>query len=269
MDQACLWTFLWYHLLDICRRQIMIYFLILAAFSFLLYMYIEAHRNRVSFDTVKIDKLPDSFKDFKIFFISDIHRRTISNKLIDLAEKADIVIIGGDLVEKGVPMQRVEDNLKMLSKIGPVYFVWGNNDYDVDVTLLTKTIIDSGVVILDNSSVTLKRNDKTVDIAGINDLSFGKDRMEDAIMNCRSSCRILISHNPDITRKLKHDYQIRLVLSGHTHGGQIRLGPLGIAKRGGWYDEGYYKLLVSNGFGATHLPLRLGAPCEAHLITVN
>jgi uncharacterized protein len=251
------------------QEAIMIYFIVSASFFLVLYMYIEAHRNRVRFDTVKIDKLPHSFKDFKIFFISDIHRRTISNKLIDIAERADIVIIGGDLVEKGVPMQRVEDNINMLSKIGPTYFVWGNNDYDVDVNRLKKTIIDNGVVILDNTSVNLKRNNETVDIAGVNDLSFGKDRMEDAIMNCRSSCRILISHNPDISRKLKQEYQIRLVLSGHTHGGQIRLGPLGIAKRGGWYDEGYYKLLVSNGFGATHLPLRLGAPSEAHLITVN
>jgi uncharacterized protein len=247
----------------------MIYFFLLAAFTLLLYMYIEAHRNRVSIDTVNIDKLPVSFKNFKIFFISDVHRRTITNKLIEKAIKADIVIIGGDLVEKGVPMDRVEDNIKMLSKIGPVHFVWGNNDYDVDINYLKNTISDNGAIILDNTCISLKRNNEVLDIAGINDLSFGKDRLEDAIMNCSSSCRILISHNPDISRKIKKEYQIRLVLSGHTHGGQIRLGPLGIAKRGGWYDEGYYKLLVSNGFGATHLPLRFGAPCEAHLITLN
>jgi uncharacterized protein len=247
----------------------MIYIFLLAAFTLLLYMYIEAHRNRVSIDTVNIDKLPVSFKNFKIFFISDVHRRTITNKLIEKAIKADIVIIGGDLVEKGVPMDRVEDNIKMLSKIGPVHFVWGNNDYDVDINYLKNTISDNGAIILDNTCISLKRNNEVLDIAGINDLSFGKDRLEDAVMNCSSSCRILISHNPDISRKIKKEYQIRLVLSGHTHGGQIRLGPLGIAKRGGWYDEGYYKLLVSNGFGATHLPLRFGAPCEAHLITLN
>lgn len=84
----------------------MIYIFLLAAFTLLLYMYIEAHRNRVSLDTIKIDRLPGSFKNFKIFFISDIHRRTITKKLIEKAEKADIVIIGGDLVEKGVPMDK-------------------------------------------------------------------------------------------------------------------------------------------------------------------
>ena len=247
----------------------MIYIFLLAAITLLLYMYIEAHRNRVSLDTVKIDKLPGSFKNFKIFFISDIHRRTITKNLLEKAGTANIVIIGGDLTEKGVPMARVEDNIKMLSKIGPVYFVWGNNDYDVDGNLLMNTITNNGAIILDNSSISIKTNNDVLDIAGINDLSFGKDRLEDAVMNCSSSCRILISHNPDISRKIKQEHQVCLVLSGHTHGGQIRLGPLGIAKRGGWYDEGYYKLLVSNGFGATHLPLRLGAPSEAHLITLG
>ncbi|MCM3720309.1 metallophosphoesterase [Fictibacillus phosphorivorans] len=247
----------------------MIYVLLVAGLILLLYMYIEAHRNRVSLETVKIDKLPISFKDYKIFFISDIHRRTITNQLLEKAVGADIVIIGGDLLEKGVPMARVEHNIKMLSKIGPVYFVWGNNDYDEDVNLLTKTILSCGVTILDNTNISLHRDKDVLDIAGVNDLSFKKDRLEDAIMDCRSSCRILISHNPDISRKITQDHQIRLVLSGHTHGGQIRLGPLGIAKRGGWYDEGFYKLLVSNGFGATHLPLRLCAPCEAHLITLG
>ncbi|OOE10544.1 metallophosphoesterase [Fictibacillus arsenicus] len=247
----------------------MIYIFLLAVFTLTVFMYIEAHRNSVSLDTINIDKLPGSFKNFKIFFISDIHRRTISKKLIEIAGKADIVIIGGDLVEKGVTMDRVEDNIKMLSKIGPVHFVWGNNDYDVDITLLKNTILNNGAIILDNTNISLKRNNEVLDIAGINDLSFGRDRLEDAVRNCSSSCRILISHNPDISRKIREEYQVRLVLSGHTHGGQIRLGPLGIAKRGGWYDEGYYKLLVSNGFGATHMPLRLGAPCEAHLITLG
>jgi uncharacterized protein len=249
----------------------MVYIFLLAAssLSLILYMYIEAHRNRVRLDTVKIDKLPGAFKNFKIFFISDIHRRTVTKNLLEKAGKADIVIIGGDLTEKGVSMARVEDNIKMLSKIGPVYFVWGNNDYDVDVTLLMNAITNNGAIILDNTSISIKRNYDVLDIAGINDLSFGKDRLEDAVLNCRSSCRILISHNPDISKKIKQEHQIRIVLSGHTHGGQIRLGPLGIAKRGGWYDEGYFKLLVSNGFGATHLPLRLGAPSEAHLITLG
>ncbi|MBY6035663.1 metallophosphoesterase [Fictibacillus nanhaiensis] len=248
----------------------MILFLLgISGFLFLLYMYIEAHRNRVRFQSVKVDKLPSSFNHFKIFFISDIHKRTIQEEIIEKIGKADIVLIGGDLVEKGVKMNRVQNNLKMLSKIGPVYFVWGNNDYDVDIDELQKVLMEEGTLILDNSFITLIKGDGAVDFVGVNDTSLRKDRLQDAVAQCTSSCRILISHNPVIINKIKKEHGICLVLSGHTHGGQIRLGPFGIAKKGGWYDYKSYQLLISNGFGATHLPLRLGAPCESHLITLS
>lgn len=249
--------------------MIFIYLFIAAVFLLLFYMYIEAHRNRVIFDSVKIDKLPRSFEDYKIFFISDIHKRKISREIILTAKKADLVIIGGDLVEKGVPMNRVEDNIKLLSRLGPVFFVWGNNDYDVEPQHLADTIIKQGARILDNSSFSIKKNNEEIDIAGVNDTSLGYSSLEDALHDCKSSCRILVSHNPDISKSITTDHRIQLVLSGHTHGGQIRIGPLGIAKRGGWYKEDTHILLVSNGYGATHLPLRLGAPSQTHLLSLT
>ncbi|GGB51769.1 metallophosphoesterase [Fictibacillus barbaricus] len=249
--------------------MILFYFLVAAPLSLFIYMYIEAHRNRVIFDTVKLDRLPSAFENFRIFFISDVHKRRISEEIVNKAEKADLVIIGGDLVEKGVPMKRVEDNIKLLSTLGPVVFVWGNNDYDVDPSVLARTLLEQGVQILDNTSYCMKRNNDQIDIVGVNDTSLRYDSLKDAIRPCSSSCRILISHNPDISKKVKNEDEICLILSGHTHGGQIRLGPLGIAKRGGWYEIGKHKLLVSNGYGATHLPLRLGAPSESHILLLN
>lgn len=67
--------------------MIFIYLFISAVFLLLLYMYIEAHRNRVIFDSVKIDKLPRSFENFKIFFISDVHKRKISEEIVLAAKK--------------------------------------------------------------------------------------------------------------------------------------------------------------------------------------
>lgn len=249
--------------------MIFIYLFIAVVFLLLLYMYIEAHRNRVIYDSVKIDKLPKSFENFRIFFISDVHKRRISEEVIHAAQKADVVIIGGDLVEKGVPMKRVEDNIKLLLKLGPVFFVWGNNDYDVEPAQLAATIVKQGARILDNSSFSMKKNNEEIDILGVNDTSLGYSSLEDALQDCRSSCRVLISHNPDISKSIERHHNIQLVLTGHTHGGQIRLGPLGIAKRGGWYKEDTHMLLVSNGYGATHLPLRLGAPSQTHLLSLT
>ncbi|MBN3555948.1 metallophosphoesterase [Fictibacillus nanhaiensis] len=249
--------------------MIFLYLFLLAGISLLLYMYIEAHRNRVIYDSIKITELPKPFQNFKIFFISDVHKRVVSEKIIKDSGKADLVVIGGDLVEKGVSMEKVEDNIKRLATIGPVFFVWGNNDYDVDTKQLTSTIENEGATILDNTAFSIKRNDEVIDLVGVNDTSLGFASLEDALKECQSTCRILISHNPDISKGLSSEDNIQLVLTGHTHGGQIRFGPLGIAKRGGWYDEMTHTLLVSNGYGATHLPLRLGAPSQTHLITLT
>jgi uncharacterized protein len=243
--------------------------LALAAVMLLLYMYIEAHRNRVIYKTVDLKTLPNAFKSFKIFFISDIHRRTVSDSIIDMAGSADIVIIGGDLVEKGVPMKRVSENINKLKQMGPVYFIWGNNDYDVNIEDLKITIEDCGAVILDNSCLSIYKGNNAVDIIGINDLAMGRARLEDSLADSRSACKILVSHNPDISKRVNASHQISLVLAGHTHGGQIRLGPLGVAQKGGWYRKENYQLLISNGYGATHLPLRLCAPSETHLITLR
>ncbi|MQR95749.1 metallophosphoesterase [Fictibacillus phosphorivorans] len=248
--------------------MIFFYLFTLAGISLLLYMYIEAHRNRVIYDSIRISKLPKSFENYKIFFISDVHKRIVSEKIIKKSGEADLVVIGGDLVEKGVSMKKVEDNIKRLSTMGPVFFVWGNNDYDVDTKQLSSTIENEGATILDNTTFSIKRNDEIIDLVGVNDTSLGFASLEDALKESRSSCRILISHNPDISKRISKQDNIQLVLTGHTHGGQIRIGPLGIAKRGGWYDELTHTLLVSNGYGATHLPLRLGAPSQTHLITL-
>jgi len=65
----------------------------------------------------------------KLFFISDIHRRKIDTKLLNkIGHEVDMVIIGGDLAEKGVTLSRISKNVCNLSKLGPVYYIWGNND---------------------------------------------------------------------------------------------------------------------------------------------
>lgn len=232
-------------------------------------MYIEANRNRVNQINTEINRLPVSFHDFKIFFVSDIHRRIIQDSVIEKAHTADIVIIGGDLAEKGVPIERVKNNLMKLKKIGPSYFVWGNNDYELNTKELCDAIQDCGVQIINNGCISLEQGNEKIDIAAVDDLSLKKDDLKQALANSYSSCKILISHNPDIVKKINKRDNISLVLSGHTHGGQIRLGPLGIAKRGGWYAGDSCHLFISNGYGTRHLPLRLGAQSETNLITLK
>jgi uncharacterized protein len=238
----------------------------------LLYMVKEAFLNNVVFHEMTFSDFPESFKQVSIFFISDIHKRIISDTIInDVTGKADIVIIGGDLTEKNVSMEQVKKNLTKLKSLGPVYFVWGNNDYETDFRMLDAIFLDSGVKVLDNTAVTFESEtgDKLC-LLGIDDLNQERDRLDLALMDAdEKSFKILASHYPWITKKILPEHEIRLVLSGHTHGGQIHI--LGYSP----YEKGKVKklknttLLISNGYGTTSLPLRLGAPAECHLITIK
>ena len=92
------------------------------------------------------------------YFLSLIYISVLSQirLLDDVTGKADIVIIGGDLTEKNVPIERVKKNLNKLKSLGPVYFVWGNNDYETDFRKLDAIFLDSGVKVLDNTAVTFE-----------------------------------------------------------------------------------------------------------------
>ncbi|MFZ7945084.1 metallophosphoesterase [Neobacillus sp. 19] len=238
----------------------------------LLYMVREAFLNNVAEHELHFSDFPASFGKVTIFFISDIHRRTVSDRIIqEIKGKADLVIIGGDLTEKGVPFEKVKSNLLKLKEIGPVYFVWGNNDYEVDFRKLDAILLDLGVKVLANTSVTFESEiGEKLCLLGVDDLSQERDRLDLALFDAeRNSFKILASHFPAITEKIFPEHEIRLVLSGHTHGGQIHLFGYSPYKRGGIKKLNSTILLISNGYGTTALPLRLGAPAETHLITIK
>jgi uncharacterized protein len=252
--------------------MIIFYGFIIVTIVLLIYMYREAFSNRVIYHEFQFKSLPMSFKQIRIFFISDIHRRIISEKIIDeVMGKIDVVIIGGDLTERGVPHDRVVSNLKLLKKIGPVYFVWGNNDYEVNSHVLDATMLDLGVRILDNTTVSFES--ETGDhflLVGIDDLTLNRDRLDLALSDCREEgFRLLVSHNPGIARKIQPEHGIGFVLSGHTHGGQIRIFGIGPYELGGVKRVGSTVLLTSNGYGTTAIPLRLEAKSETHVITLS
>ncbi|MCA1030549.1 metallophosphoesterase [Bacillus timonensis] len=236
------------------------------------YMWKLAFENDVKYVDVSIEELPKSLDDFKLFFISDIHKRVIADEIIDSVKgKVDIVIIGGDLTEQGVPFERVETNIKKLKQLGPTYFVWGNNDYEVDHHQLDSLLLSYGIKILDNTAVTFESDngDKLI-LIGVDDMKDKRDNLDLAIQDVQSSgFRILVSHNPNIIKKIHPKHDIRFILSGHTHGGQIRIFNLGPYELGGVKQVNNMTLLTSNGYGTTGIPLRLGARPETHLVTIK
>lgn len=236
------------------------------------YMWWEAHRNRVVSVELSFPTFPESVRALTIFFISDIHRRTVSEKLLARVQgNVDFVVIGGDLMEKGVPFQRVQENIRRLKQIGPVYFVWGNNDYEADYRELDALLWQEGVHVLANSAAMFEseRGEK-VALIGIDDISKRRARFDLALAEVdESAFRIVVCHNPDIVRIIQPQHGISLVLSGHTHGGQIRLWRFGLYEKGGVKKVNGTTLFVSNGYGTTNVPLRFGVPAEANIVTIR
>ncbi|MGO4888158.1 metallophosphoesterase [Anaerobacillus sp. MEB173] len=249
---------------------LLLLFVVFASGGLLLYMWKEANKNLLVETELYLDGLPSQFDGTKLFFISDIHKRVVSTEIIEKAKgKADIAIIGGDLTEKKVPFERVEENIKRIKQIGPTYFVWGNNDYEADFRKLDALFLEQRVKILDNTAVYFEQDGARLVLLGVDDVSHHRDRLDLALKDSEEGFRVLVSHDPKITEKLSEDDGISLILSGHTHGGQIRFFGYGIREKGGIKKIGDRILVVSNGYGTTSVPLRLSARAETHLFTLK
>ncbi|MCF6137604.1 metallophosphoesterase [Pseudalkalibacillus berkeleyi] len=245
-------------------------FILSCGFLLVLHMWLEAHRISVEKKDIHLEHFPESFNGLKVFFISDIHTRTLDEQLIDkIDEHIDLVIIGGDLVERKVLFDRVSKNIDVLNKLAPIYFVWGNNDYEVDYRKLDVLLRDKGVTVLDNTCAQLEKDGESLLLLGVDDATLDRDSLPLTLQDAnQTGFRILISHNPIITNQIEENHDIGLVLAGHTHGGQIRFFKWGIAEQGGLKSCDYTKLFISNGYGYTQLPLRLCAPAQTHILTI-
>ena len=248
----------------------MIYIIIALAFFILpslllLYMYKLARTYSV---TEEIITLPITMKNKRMLFISDIHYRVLDKEMFKRFPSLDYVIIGGDLAEAGVNEENVHKNLSVLSGLGKVYFVWGNNDYEFGEERLKAILLKWNVILLENESCIFEEKGFVWNLAGVEDLSTERTEMEQAL-NGTKGPTIIISHNPEAVRLIEDRSNIIAMLSGHTHGGQIRIGPFGIAERGGWKTRNNTNLFISNGYGTTGLHLRLGAYPQIHLFTIK
>ncbi|WP_045517368.1 metallophosphoesterase [Neobacillus niacini] len=251
---------------------IILVLLLILGIALILFMIKEAFLNHVVLHEMIFEDFPKSFGSVSIFFISDIHKRLISDDIINAVNgKTDIVIIGGDLTEKSVPFERVKKNLEKLKQAGPVYFVWGNNDYETDFRKLDAILLDYGVKVLDNTAATFEsENGDKLSLLGVDEVGRGRDRLDLALLDAEDkSFKILASHYPNITDKILPEHNIRLVLSGHTHGGQIHIFGYSPFEKGKVERLENTIVLISNGYGTTGVPLRLGAPAQCHLITIK
>ena len=235
---------------------------------FLLYMLKVASENNVLYHDVPLN---GESEQATLFFISDVHLRNINKRMIEsINAKFEAVIIGGDFCDKRTPIERIYDNIQVLQKLGPVYFVWGNNDREIGEQKLRQIFKETNVIIIENDAALLPDLNNRCWLSAIDDTSSRNVRYEQAFEKCREGDNVIfISHNPEVFPNVRSKYHTDLMMGGHLHGGQIRFGPYGIHPHGSFSMREAVVTLISNGYGTTMLPLRLGAKPQCHVINLH
>lgn len=231
-------------------------------------MVYKAHHDTIDYRTIQVNNLSP---EVNLFFISDIHRRKISNDTLRSIQKdIKIVVIGGDLTEKGVPIDRTRENIRKLKQWdAPVYFVWGNNDYEAFPSKIYRLLISEGVTILTNNNHDILIGSHSISLIGLDCCQHSEARMDLAMRNANGSYNILLTHAPSAFYEVDEEFQnnVDIVLAGHTHGGQIRIFGFGYFEKGGLTKLRNTSILISEGYGYTRLPFRLGTRSECHVLT--
>ncbi len=270
---------------------------ILVAFSIWVYW------GNTSIQTTKIsinsEKVPTSFNGFRIVQVSDLHNAEFGenqSKLLQTVKNIspDMIAVTGDLIDSShTDVEKAMDFINGAVKIAPVYYVTGNHEAWTDkYAKLKEQMTKSGVIILSDQGITIKRDGSLIRLLGLNDPDFTiKHDMfgEDAAMintklkdmqkqSENGEYTILLSHRPELF-DVYVDNSIDLVLSGHAHGGQIRLPFLGglVAPNQGFfpkYTAGVYekkqtKMVVSRGLGNSIAPVRINNCPELVVITLS
>ncbi|OAK31448.1 phosphoesterase [Bacillus wiedmannii] len=275
-------------------KRIILVIGILVSFSIFLYV----QNNLISITEVKItsNKIPSSFKGFKILQISDLHNKKFGDSQETLIQKVkiinpDIIAITGDLIDsKSYDPEVSMELIRELVKKYPVYFVTGNHEkWSGKYNDLEKELKKHHVTILRNEHVSIQKGEQKINLLGIDDPEFvtgNRDEgnvVKDEIIKAKfemqpDTYNVLLSHRPEFLTEYA-DEQIDLVLSGHAHGGQVRLpfiGGLVAPNQGilptytaGLYEKQNTSIVVSRGLGNSIIPQRIFNRPELVVVQLN
>lgn len=262
------------------------FILIAAALLLLAYTFIEPYRLEMTSTDIISSDIPAAFDGTRIVFVSDIHHGPFFSRervrgLVETINgiNPDIVLLGGDYVHRDAkyiePCFRELSGLKAgLGKFG----VLGNHDHWEGRDLTLQSMEKAGITAIDNKAQWIYRDGARIRIGGVGDLLGDVQDILPTLEGAEESDFIvLISHSPDYAEQIT-TRKIDLVLSGHTHGGQVTLfgmwAPLipsqyGQKYRSGMIDTGYTKVIVSNGVGTITPPVRFFARPQVNIINLK
>jgi uncharacterized protein len=256
------------------------------------------YANRIEPSLLEINKLeikhtliPDSFNGTKIVQFSDTHLGFHYNvnqfkKLVDKINhlEPDLIFFTGDLLDepnKYGEINKIAPILQQLNATIGKYCIYGNHDHGGYGSEIYRNLMElSDFTVLLNESLLIKQKDgSSISLIGIDDRMLGKPDLDLAMKRVPDdSFKLLLSHAPDVADEALN-YGIHWQLSGHSHGGQVKIpfvGALVIPPFAQNYPEGLYtisgvnalSLYVNRGIGTTRLPFRFMAKPELTLYTL-
>jgi len=249
------------------------------------YPFLEAKWCRVVRRTIAVPNLPLPFRGTTVAVLADIHhgpfvplayvRHVVA---MTNALKPDIIALAGDYVHRHERYiaPGIEELGKLKAELGR-FAVRGNHDNRSFLSLSQAALAAARLPDLDNTGVWLKRSGARLRICGVGDLWTDHQDLEAALGDATErDATILLSHNPDFVETIR-DPRVGLVLSGHTHGGQVVVPGFGAPIVPSRYGQKYLyglvqgpccEVFVTRGAGTITPPVRFLCRPEVVLITL-
>jgi predicted MPP superfamily phosphohydrolase len=214
----------------------------------------------------------------RVAVLSDFHlypftQLSFLKRAVETANRLlpDLTVLLGDFVDQTADaMDELGPLLGTLqSKLG-VFAVLGNHDHRKGASRVEERLAKDGIEVLSNRGVFLQSGGAAFHLAGVDSLS-GKFDLHSALSGFRENVpTVLLAHEPDVADAVRQDGRVAVQLSGHSHGGQIRVPALcryGLPPGARKYPFGSYRLdglflHTSRGLGTTGAPIRLGSTPE-------
>ena len=250
-----------------------------------IYLHDESEQLVVEHVQIPIKNLKPAFDGFTIVQLCDFHLYPLTK--LDLVERAvaianslnpSLTVLVGDYVWHEV--EAVFDLAPALAKLDAqhgVFSIIGNHEIWTDINAIRTAFAQQGLPILENQGIPLTIGEDAIYLAGLDDGWSGEPDLDVALADLPDGAPvILLMHEPDLADTYSLDSRVSLQLSGHSHGGQVRLSPTRpiLLPYMAWkYDQGLYRvndmwLYTSRGIGVTNVPVRYNCPPEITEITL-
>jgi len=265
------------------KKLIMLLMLFISIYSFI---YFQNNNIEVKKYEIINSKIPVSFNNFKIIQISDYHnaKNEMLNRKLEIKikkENPNLIVITGDFIDAtNTDVNKSLQLVDILKKYAPIYYVTGNHEtWTTESEKLYKGLIKREIEILNNEEESICRKDDYINILGIEDsetINILRENLK-SLKKDKNIFNILLSHRPEYFKEyVKQD--IDLVLTGHAHGGQIRIFNQGlIAPNQGFlpkYTSGIIRednttMIISKGIGNSVIPIRINNYPELVVVTLK